>query len=363
MKSRFFSMIMAGVMTTALLAGCGNSSNSASVTTAQVAPSSEAASGAAAETSTSSGDAITIQVGFENTEDEPIGQAVKKWADLVSQESNGSIQFELFPNSALGTKSELIDQMTMGENIITIADGAFYADYGIPDMGIMYGPFFFQSWDDVWKLLDSDWYKEQCDKLSDKGITILASNWIYGERELMTKTKVVTPADIKGKKIRLANSQIYVEGFNALGATAVPMALGDVYTALQNGTLDGVENPLSTLYGQSFQEVCKYLLMTGHIKNFTTWCIGTDYLKSLSQDQQDILFKTAEEAGLYNNDLQEKANGDYRQKLEDAGVEFTELTDEQLKQWIEAGKSFYDKGSEFGWSDGLYETTQKAMGK
>ena len=103
--------------------------------------------------------------------------------------------------------------------------------------------------------------------------------------------------------------------------------------------------------------------MTGHIKNFTTWCIGTDYLKSLSQDQQDILFKTAEEAGLYNNDLQEKANGDYRQKLEDDGVEFTELTDEQLKQWIEAGKSFYDKGSEFGWSDGLYETTQKAMGK
>ena len=124
----------------------------------------------------------------------------------------------------------------------------------------------------------------------------------------------------KGKKIRLANSQIYVEGFNALGATAVPMALGDVYTALQNGTLDGVENPLSTLYGQSFQEVTKNILMTGHILNFTTWCIGTDYLNTLTQEQQDLLFKKCEEAGLYNNEKQEAANDDYRKKLEDAGV-------------------------------------------
>ena len=159
------------------------------------------------------------------------------------------MELKVFANSALGNKSKLIDQMVMGENVITIADGAFYADYGVPDLGILYGPFFFDNWDEVWKLIDSDWYKDQCSKLADKGLTVLGSNWIYGERELMTKDKAVVPADIKGKKIRLANSQIYVEGFNALGATAVPMALGDVYTALQNGTLDGVENPLSTLYG------------------------------------------------------------------------------------------------------------------
>ncbi len=305
----------------------------------------------------------TIQIGFENTTDEPIGQAVQKWAELLEEQSGGTMKLELFPNSALGSKSELIDQMVMGENIITIADGAFYADYGVPDMGIMYGPFFFETWDDVWTLLDSDWYAEQCSKLAEKGLTVLASNWVYGERELMTKSKVVTPGDVKGKKIRLANSQIYVEGFNALGATAVPMALGDVYTALQNGTLDGVENPLSTLYGQSFQEVSKYVLMTGHIKNFTTWCIGTDFLNTLSQEQKDLLFTTGEEAGLYNNELQEAANDGYAQKLIDASVEITELTEEQLSEWKKAGESFYTKGSTFGWTDGLYETTQKAMGK
>lgn len=324
---------------------------------------SEAAGASTSDSAAASGAEVTIQIGFENTLDEPIGQAVQKWAELLEEQSGGTMKMNLFANSALGSKSELIDQMVMGENIITIADGAFYAEYGVPDMGIMYGPFFFDTWDDVWKLLDSDWYKAECDELEQKGLKILASNWIYGERELMTKTKVVTPADVKGKKIRLANSQIYVEGFNALGATAVPMALGDVYTALNNGTLDGVENPLSTLWGQSFQEVAKYILMTGHIKNFTTWCIGSDYYNTLTPEQQHLLVSTGEEAGLYNNELQEAAQADYEKKMTDAGVTITELTEDELAQWKEAAQSFYDKGSEFGWSDGLYETTQKAMGK
>lgn len=358
MKKKLALLLAAALCLSALATGCGGSSTSNSN-----AGNASDSTGASASAPAPSGDVVTIQVGFENTTDEPIGKAVQKWAELVEEQSNGTMKLELFPNSALGSKSELIDQMVMGENIITIADGAFYADYGVPDMGIMYGPFFFESWDDVWALLDSDWYAEKCQELADKGLTILASNWVYGERELMTKTKVVTPADLKGQKIRLANSEIYVQGFNALGATAVPMALGDVYTGLQNGTLDGVENPLSTLYGQSFQEVAKYILMTGHIKNFTTWCIGTSYLNTLTPEQQELLKKTGEEAGLYNNDLQSAANDDYAQKMIDAGVEITELTEEQVAEWKAAGESFYELGDTFGWSEGLYETTQAAMGK
>ncbi|MCI8423588.1 MAG: TRAP transporter substrate-binding protein DctP [Lawsonibacter sp.] len=359
------ALLLSAALCLSLLASCGGKPASSGGATSSGGTYGGTSSGAASSTPATapSGDTVTIQIGFENTLEEPIGQAVQKWAELLEEQSGGAMKLELFANSALGSKSELIDQMVMGENIITIADGAFYADYGVPDMGIMYGPFFFETWDDVWALLDSDWYAEKCQELADKGLTILASNWVYGERELMTKTKVVTPADVAGQKIRLANSQIYVEGFNALGATAVPMALGDVYTALQNGTLDGVENPLSTLYGQSFQEVTKYILMTGHIKNFTTWCIGTSYLNTLTADQQALLVKTGEEAGLYNNELQAAANDDYAQKMIDAGVEITELTEEQIAEWKAAAQSFYEMGSTFGWSDGLYQTTQAAMGK
>ena len=363
MKKKAMAAVSAAVCASMLLSACGSSaSTSTTAASAETTAAEAKAEGTtAASESAAPGDVVTINIGFENTTEEPIGQAVEKWAELLKEESNGTMELKVFANSALGNKSKLIDQMVMGENVITIADGAYYADYGVPDLGILYGPFFFDDWDEVWKLIDSDWYKEQCGKLANKGLTVLGSNWVYGERELMTKDKVVVPADIKGKKIRLANSQIYVEGFNALGATAVPMALGDVYTSLQNGTLDGVENPLSTLYGQSFQEVTKNILMTGHILNFTTWCIGTDYLNTLTQEQQDLLFKTCEEAGLYNNDLQAAANDDYKKKLDDAGVTFTELTDDERAQWKEASLSFYEKGSQFGWSDGLYDTVKAAI--
>ena len=308
-------------------------------------------------------DVLEINIGFENTLEEPIGQALVKWQELLDEQSGGTMHINLFANSALGSKNELIDQMVMGENIITIADGAFYADYGVPDMGIMYGPFFFGSWDDVWTLLDSDWYAEQSEKLEACGLKLISSNWIYGERELMTNKKVVLPDDLKGMKIRLANAKIYMEGFNALGATAIGMDLGEVYQALQMGTIDGVENPLSTLYGRSFQEVNKYILMTGHIKNFTTWCAGADWFNSLTAEQQELLVKTGNEAGLYNNELQEAAIDGYKQKMIEAGVEITELTDEQMALWQEAALSFYDLGDEFGWSENLYETVRAAMGK
>ena len=356
---KYLALILAVLMCLSVMTACGKTEEPA-----PAAPAAPAAAEPAAEPAAETEPAVeplVIQVGFENTTEEPVGRAVVKWAELIEEQSNGTIKFELFPNSALGSKSELVDQMVMGENVITITDASFNADYGATDMGIMYGPFFFASWDDVWKLLDSDWYAEQCQILADKGVTILASNWIYGERELMTKEKVVLPEDMKGMKIRLANSPIYVEGFNALGATAVPMALGDVYTSLQNGTLDGVENPLSTLWGQSFQEVCSHIVMTGHIKNFSTWVIGTDYFQSLTAEQQALLKSTAEEAGIYNNQLKDETDVEYAQMLTDAGVEIIELTPEEIAVWKKAGESFYDLSDSFGWSEGLYETTQAAM--
>jgi TRAP-type C4-dicarboxylate transport system, periplasmic component len=311
----------------------------------------------------SAGETVTIQVGFENTLEEPIGQAVEEWAELVAERSDGTIRLDLFPNSSLGSKNELIDQMVLGESVVTIADGAFYADQGAPDMGIMYGPFFFETWDDVWTLLDSDWYAEQSDLLAQQGLTLLASNWVYGERHLMTNDPVSLPSDLVGKKIRLANTKIYIDGFAALGATPVGMDLGDVYSSLQTGVIDGVENPLSTLYGRSFQEVSKNILLTGHIKNFTTWVAGTSFMDSLTDEQREILTSTAEEAGIYNNELQAEADSEYEQLLTDAGVTITPLTDAELAQWVDAGLSFYDKGDEFGWSPDLFEVTQRAMGK
>ena len=362
MKKRAMAAVSAVMCASMVLSACGSSASTS--TTAAPAETKAAEETKAEETTAAaaSGDVVTINIGFENTTEEPIGQAVEKWAELLKEESNGTMELKVFANSALGNKSKLIDQMVMGENVITIADGAFYADYGVPDLGILYGPFFFDNWDEVWKLIDSDWYKEQCGKLEEKGLKIIASNWIYGERHTLTNVPVNTVDDLKGLKIRVPSNEIQSKGFDVLGATSTGMALGDVYQALQTKTIDGAENPLATLYGRKLHEVAKYLILDGHVKNFTTWVVSADWFNSLPEEQQTWLLETAEEAGEYNNEVQQAADAEYLQKMKDEGVTVVEPSEEVLAGFKEKAQPFYEMGADFGWSDGLYDTVKKAMG-
>lgn len=354
---KLFAIMMAVVLLVGVTA-CGQKETE-SVDTTQPEQTTETVTETPEETPV---DVIKVQIGFENSISEPVGQGLVKWQELVAERGDGSIVIELFPDSQLGTKSELIDSMLLGEPVVTLADGAFYADYGVKDMGILFGPFLFETWEQAWTLTESDWYAEQSELLEVKGLKLLSSNWKYGERHTMTNKLVESPEDLKGLKIRVPSNQIQTEGFNALGATATGMALDEVYQALQTKTIDGAENPLATLYGRKLHEVSPYLLLDGHVKNFTTWVSGTMFFDSLTPEQQELLISTGKEAGIYNNGLVDESTDEYLQMMIDEGVTVTEMTPENTQKFMEASESFYEKGDVFGWSEGLYETVKKAMG-
>ena len=359
---KMLSVIMAGAMALSLLTACSSSGSSSTAETTAASAETEAAAAETEAAAAASGDVVTLQLGFENSLSEPVGQAAEKWAELVAEKSNGTMEIVLYPDSQLGDKSELIDSMLLGENVATLADGAYYADYGVPDFGIVFGPFLFDNWDQCWTLIESDWYKDQCTQLESKGLKLLASNWAYGARHTLTVNPVNTVDDLAGMKIRVPSNKIQSLGFDVLGATSTGMALGDVYQALQSKTIDGAENPLSTLYGRKLHEVAKYLILDGHVLNFTTWVCSNDWFNSLTEEQQNILLETGKEAGIYNNEVQAASEQDYLQKMIDEGVTVVDPTDEVLDGFREKAKAFYDKGSEFGWSDGLYDTVRAAMG-
>lgn len=305
---------------------------------------------------------IVLDVAFENNISEPIGAGWEKAQEIIKEKSGGKMAIEVYPDSQLGDKSSLIDSMLLGEPVCTLADGAFYAGYGIKDMGILFGPFLFDSWEQCWTLTESDWYEEQCKKLEEKGLKIISSNWMYGERHTLTNVPVNTVDDLKGLKIRVPSNEIQSYGFDVLGATSTGMALGDVYQALQTKTIDGAENPIATLYGRKLYEVAPYLILDGHIKNFTTWVVSADWFNSLTEEQQNWLTETAEEAGQYNNEVLQESEKEYLKKMVDEGVTVTEPSEEILKGFKEKAAAFYDMGDQFGWSDGLYDTVRKAMG-
>lgn len=340
------ALLTAGAMMTAMLAGCGG----------------DKAADATNDSGAASTEKVTLQLGFENSMSEPIGMAAQKWADLVEEKSEGTMEIVLYPDSQLGDKSELIDSMLIGENVATLADGAFYADYGVPDFGIVFGPFLFDNWDQCWTLIESDWYKDQCTQLEGKGLKLLASNWAYGARHTLTVNPVNTVDDLSGMKIRVPTNEIQSLGFDVLGASSTGMSLGDVYQALQTKTIDGAENPLSTLYGRKLHEVAKNLILDGHVLNFTTWVCSNDWFNGLTEEQQTLLLETGKEAGVYNNDVQAASESEYLQKMKDEGVTVVEPTEEVLNGFREKAKAFYDKGDTFGWSDGLYDTVRAAAG-
>ena len=162
---KVMALSMAGAMAATSLTACGSKP---AETTAAATEAAKETTKAAAEATTAAAAAdaaaepeVVLQVAFENSISEPVGEGWTKAQEIIKEKSGGKMAIEVYPDSQLGDKSSLIDSMLLGENVCTLADGAFYADYGVPDFGIVFGPFLFDSWEQCWALVESDWYKEQ----------------------------------------------------------------------------------------------------------------------------------------------------------------------------------------------------------
>ena len=302
--------------------------------------------------------AVTIMIGYENNPGEPIDLACNEWKRLVEEKSNGEMIVEIFPSSQLGSKDNIIDQAMAGDCVITLANGAFFQDRGVKDFGVVFAPYLFENWEQIDKLAASDWFAQKKAELSDLGLTIL-TGWHYGARDTMTTKKVVTAADIKGMKIRVPNNSLQVKGTAATGAVPTPMSLGEVYTALQQGTIDGLENPLTVLYNGAYQEVCKYLILDHHILDYTCWVCGTDFFNTLTPEQQQILVEAGNEAGVYNNQMLEETTNKALEDLMAAGVEVVEF---DRDSFVAACESFYeDPEIKAMWSEGLIDQVKEII--
>ncbi|MDR1637745.1 MAG: C4-dicarboxylate TRAP transporter substrate-binding protein [Treponema sp.] len=304
------------------------------------------------------GKKVVVQIGYENNPGEPVDLAIREWKRLLEEKTNGTMEMQVFPSSQLGTKNEIIDQMLAGMSSITLADGAFFADRGVPDLGITMAPYLFASWDEAWKLVGSDWWAGQMKLLQAQGLHVLAANFIYGDRHTLTKRPIRTVADFKGLKLRVPNNIIQVKGTEVMGASPTPLPLGEVYTALQQGVVDGVENPLPVLYGGKFQEVAKYLTLDAHIKLITSWFCGEKFFNSLSPEHQKALVESGREAGLYNNKLQQEADSEYIAKFKAEGVEIITVDQAVFQAQAKAFYSLPEITSK--WTPGLFETVSRA---
>ncbi|MBA7560463.1 DctP family TRAP transporter solute-binding subunit [Candidatus Atribacteria bacterium 1244-E10-H5-B2] len=224
----------------------------------------------------------------------PYAQGGVKFAELVYEKTNGEVEIQIFPGSQLGNQRDLVEGLTFGTVDLTLTSTAVLANF-LPKMAIFDLPFIFRDIPHTYRALDTIGVEMGKD-LEPLGLKLLAF-FENGVRHLTNSRRAVrVPEDMKGLKIRVMEQPVYIEMMNALGANPTPMAFGELFTALQQGTVDGQENPVSHIWTKRFFEVQKYISLTGHTYSAEPLLISTISWNKLPVDFQKAITDSAIEA-------------------------------------------------------------------
>lgn len=251
-------------------------------------------------------------------------QATQKFAKEVEKLSNGKLKIGIYGDGTLGDDKDLLEGMKVGTTDIWIG-GSGVLSSSSETAKILTIPFMFRDREHFNKVYNGEVGKEISEKIQKESGYKVLSYWDRGARWLTTNNEVKQPDDLKGLKIRVPDSPVFVNSWKTLGAAPTPMEFGEVFTSIQQGVIDGQENPLSLIYNSKFNEVVKYLVRTEHVREPISMVISDQTFNSLSPEFQDVLVKAANGEGQkYAADEVEKGDITYIDRLKQGGMTLVE---------------------------------------
>lgn len=261
--------------------------------------------------------AVTLKLGHIAEPENPYGQGADHFAKLVKERTNGEVIVQVYPSSQLGNQRDLVEGLSFGTVDMTLTGTAVLGNF-IPEVSVFDLPFIFRDVSHAYKALDTVGM-ELCKKGEERGMITLAI-WENGIRHMTNnKRPVRTPEDMKGLKIRVMEQPVYIQMMEALGASPTPMAMSELYTALQKGVIDGQENPLAHIATKRFYEVQKYISLTGHTYASEPLLISAIAWKKLSPEQQAIVRQAAEDTRDWQRQLCRDLEGKFLKTILDSG--------------------------------------------
>jgi len=280
---------------------------------------------------------ITMKIGHVLAPTHPYQQALEKFAELVGQKTGGKVKIDVFHSSQLGNEREMIEGLQMGTLDMTLVSTAplsgFSKKFLVFDL-----PFIFQSREQAYKVLDGEIGIGMLGTLKDQNIVGLAY-WENGFRNVTNSKKpIIHPEDMKGMKIRTMENKIHMASFKTIGADPTPMAFGELFTALQQKTVDAQENPLPIIFTSNFFEVQKYLSTTGHFYAAAPLLISKAKWDALPNDVQQAIQQAAVEARDFERGLIKKADSELADTLKKKGMELSEV---DKNEWLNKMEPVY----------------------
>lgn len=269
----------------------------------------------------------------------PKADASLKFAELVAQKTSGRVKIEVGGSAQYGDDVEALTSMRLG-TLAFSANSQGSTSGVIPQFAVLGLPFLFQDLPQAWKVLDGPVGEKLAADAKAKGLILLAL-WDNGIRHTSNNVRPIEkPEDLAGVKVRTPPDPITVDIFKALGANPTPMAFSELYIALQQGVVDGQENPLMNIYSSKLYEVQKFISLTAHKYEATPLFASAVVFNTLPKADQQAVLDAAAEAGKLNREMSQKADNELRGKMEDASVKFNTI---DPAPFAAKTKTVYDK--------------------
>ncbi len=317
MKRKILALTIVTTMSLALLAGCGGGT--------------DAADGDKDATAVGSYPMSIAHATAEDTTDQAFALAFKEY---VEEHSNGAITVSIFPNAQMGGDREVVEAVQNNEVTMTATANAVQANF-VPDAFVLDIPFTFATMDAVRYTMEDEGFLKAMGDAYDKAGLRLMGYTCTGFRVLSCNKPVHTPDDVKGMTIRTMENQYHMATWRAIGANPTPLPFNELYTALQQGTVEAQENPIELIVTQKFYEQQDYVVETNHLGQFIPWVMSKTYYESLPAELQTVVDEGIQVGRQAAFSHIENTNEKNRQAIIDSGTEIITLTEEELAAFAE----------------------------
>lgn len=329
---------MALCLSAAVFTGCGNSGGSTGGSGETTGA--DAAQGGSDEGKTPSKDTVTLKLSIGTSQSsKDIGN---KFKEELEAQSEGRILVDIYADNQLGGDREVAEATQYGDIDICLVSTTPVAT-SVPNLNLFDAPFIFPDRDAAYSILDGEVGQAIAKDLETKVNTKVLGFPENGFRCLTNnKVEVHSPADLKGIKIRVMESEIHMATWSALGASPTPMAFTELFTALQQKTIDAQENPMENNYANRFYEVQEYCVDTYHVYTPFLFGMNLDKFNSFSTEDQELIAKVGKLATDYQRERAAFYEEDSITKMEEYGTKVVKLTDAERAEFRNAVTSVYD---------------------
>jgi tripartite ATP-independent transporter DctP family solute receptor len=267
----------------------------------------------------------TLRFAFQNALEHPQGQGAKKFGELVEAKSGGKIKVRLFPSGQLGGDLQTVSAIQGGTIDLTVLNAGLLVGQ-VKEFGLFDLPFLFESGKEADAVVDGPFGQKLSETLPAKNLVPLGF-WELGFRNLTNSRRPVTKLEeIQGLKVRVVQSPLYIDLFNTLGANAVPLPFPELYTALEQKTVDGQENPVTLINTSKFYEVQKHLTLTRHTYNPQIVVFSKRVWDRLDAEEKKLIEDAAQEAKVFQRAFSREQETKALDAVKAAGMQVVELS-------------------------------------